>query len=69
VDHSERSWRPRRRPRVALYSHDALGLGHILLNLAIAGARTLVEEEFDVRRQAARLRQLSDSATRDMRAA
>lgn len=27
-----------RRPRVALYSHDAVGLGHVRRNLAIAGA-------------------------------
>ena len=40
--------RGRRRPRVALYGHDTLGLGHLRRNLALAGAMTRIEPAPDI---------------------
>jgi predicted glycosyltransferase len=41
-------FRPRRAPRIALYSHDALGLGHIRRNLAVAAALATAEPAPDL---------------------
>src|SRR5690606_23371274 len=41
-------WSDGRRLRVALYSHDALGLGHVRRNLAIARALTTLDPAPDV---------------------